>query len=71
MKITIDRFECHFAVCETEDGNSMNIEKNKLPQGAQSGDILLIDGDKISIDHDATHARKQQIDQLVNDLFER
>lgn len=69
MKLTIDRFEGNFVVCETEYGSSMNFERAELPQGAQSGDILLLDGDNIRIDHEATQTRKQQINQLANDLF--
>ncbi len=70
MKTSIDRFEGKFAVCESEDGTSMNIEKAKLPKGAKAGDVLNIDGDEITLDHAETEARKKKVAGLVNDLFD-
>jgi hypothetical protein len=70
MKSSIDRFEGKFAVCESVDGTSMNIEKSKLPEGAKAGDVLDIDGAKITIDTAETEARKKKAAALVNDLFD-
>ena len=50
MKVTIDRFEGEFAVCEKPDRTMINIEKEKLPVGAKEGDILVIEGDNIRIE---------------------
>ena len=70
MKSSIDRFEGKFAVCESEDGTSMNIEKSLLPKGAKVGDVLDIDGTKITIDVTETDARKKKVSALVDDLFD-
>jgi len=70
MKSSIDRFEGKFAVCESEDGMSMNIEKTKLPKGAKVGDVLDINGDSISIDATETIARKEKVAALVDELFQ-
>ena len=69
MKVTIDRFEGDYAVCEKPDRTMLNIPKGKLPAGAKEGDILVVDGDVIKIDLGGTAARKKSIDKLMNDLW--
>lgn len=70
MKVAIDRFEGSFAVCETENKEMINIEKDKLPSDVKEGDILFVDGDNISIDKVATENQKNKIEQLMNDLWQ-
>jgi hypothetical protein len=69
MKVTIDRYEGEYAVCEKADRTMMNIEKSRLPASAKEGDILIVDGDKIEIDSGATTKRKKRIENLMNDLW--
>ncbi|MBL4938200.1 DUF3006 domain-containing protein [Clostridium sp. YIM B02515] len=70
MKVIIDRFEENFAVCEKESGEMINIEVIKLPIHAKEGDILIIEGNAISIDEKCTKARKEKIKKLAEDLWE-
>ena len=70
MKVSIDRFEGEIAVCEQENGEILNIEKSRLPENAKEGDVLDIDDDVITIDHDETEQRKAEIKKLVDDLFD-
>ncbi len=70
MKISIDRFEGKIAVCEMENGETMEIEKSRLPKGTKAGDVLVVDGETITIDPEETKRRKEQIEKLVNDLFD-
>ena len=70
MKVSIDRFEGEIAVCEQDNGEILNIEKSRLPENAKEGDVLDIDDDMITIDHDETKQRKEQIEKLVDDLFD-
>lgn len=70
MRVIIDRFEGDFAVCEKEDRSIVNIEKNKLPAGAQPGDVLFLHGDQISFDLKVTKERKKHIEQMMNNLWE-
>ena len=70
MKVSIDRFEGEIAVCEQDNGEILNIEKSRLPENAKEGDVLDIDDDMITIDHDETEQRKEQIKKLVDDLFD-
>jgi len=70
MKVSIDRFEGEIAVCEQDNGEILHIEKSRLPENAKEGDVLDIDDDVITIDHDETEQRKEQIKKLVDDLFD-
>jgi hypothetical protein len=69
MKVTIDRFESNFAVCEKADRTMIDIPKDKIPVEAKEGDILVIEGDSIKIDTAGTVKRKKSIDKLMNDLW--
>jgi hypothetical protein len=69
MKVTIDRFEGEFAICEKPDRTMINVEKSKLPVNAKEGDILIIEGESIRIDIGGTAARKKSIEKLMNDLW--
>ena len=63
MKVTIDRFEGKFAVCEKEDRTMINIKKDEIPLEAKEGDILIIEGNKIAIDFAETEKRKKEIEE--------
>lgn len=69
MKVVIDRFEGSFAICEKEDRTILNIKKEYIPEGAKEGDVLDIQGDKISIDTKETEKRKKEIEELAKDLW--
>ena len=70
MKVIIDRFEGSFAVCEKEGRVMVNIEKVKLPEGAKEGDVLIIEGNKVTVDSEETKNRKQRIEKMMGDLWE-
>ncbi len=70
MKVIIDRFEGEYAVCEQEDRTMINIEVIKLPQEAREGDVLKIDGDRIYIDKNETEKRKQNVEQILDSLWD-
>lgn len=69
MKVTIDRFEGEFAVCEQEDRTMINIRKENIPKEAKEGDILVIEGESIYIDTAGTAERKKRINRLMDDLW--
>lgn len=66
MRVIIDRFEKEFAVCEKEDMSMIDIPRNKIPQDAKEGDILLIEEDNINIDKEATAIRRAELEKLFN-----
>jgi hypothetical protein len=70
MKVIIDRFEGNFAVCEKDNGEMISIERDKLPSDAKEGDALVIKQDNIYIDKDETEKRKNDIEKLMDDLWE-
>ncbi|MEY9865824.1 hypothetical protein ABIE66_001203 [Peribacillus sp. B2I2] len=49
----IDRFEGKVAVVEIDGGVMKDYPKSALPKGAKVGDMLIIDGDNISISKEA------------------
>lgn len=42
-KLTIDRFEGNYAVCEKEDKSMITIPKSALPPDCKEGECLMID----------------------------
>ncbi|MBM7581536.1 hypothetical protein JOD02_000359 [Caldicoprobacter guelmensis] len=72
-KVIIDRFEGNFAVCEDEDRKMINVERSRLPEGAEEGTVLVlkVSGEdiEIEIDHDETRARKMKIKEMMDSLF--
>jgi len=70
MKVTLDRFEGDFAVCEKADRTMINIKKDKLPGDAKEGDILIIEGDHIKTDLDDTLNQKKAIKGLMDKLWD-
>jgi hypothetical protein len=69
MKVIIDRFEGKYAVCEKEDKEMMDIDRGEIPLDAKEGDVLIIDGNTITIDKDATEERRKRIQALMDDLW--
>ncbi len=69
MKVTIDRFEGEYAVCEREDRTMLNIERSKVPKDSKEGDILIVVGDSITIDKAASANRRDEVKRLMNDLW--
>ncbi len=65
MKIIIDRFEGDYAVCETDTGSFADVPRAVMPQGAAEGDVI-----SITIDRSETDKRKQNINSLMDSLFE-
>ena len=70
MKITIDRFEGNYAVCQKEDRKMINIDISKIPSNSKDGDILYIENNKISIDSKLNKDRKKYIKEITKDLWE-
>ena len=69
MKVTIDRFEGSYAICEKENKEMINIERNRLPPNAMEGDFLLVEENNISIAKTATLEQKKKIKELMDDLW--
>lgn len=69
MEFVIDRFEGEFAVLEDENGGFQNIKKSLLPQNAKESDCVIFKDSKYTISKEKTESLKQEIDELMEDLF--
>ncbi|WP_260284581.1 DUF3006 domain-containing protein [Peribacillus aracenensis] len=66
----IDRFEGKIAVVEIEGGDMKDFPKSALPKGAKVGDMLIINGNTITISKEGTKQLRKEIDDLMDELFE-
>lgn len=72
MKVSIDRFEGIYAICEDEKCRLYAIEKGELPKEAKEGSIVeLSDDGSIIIDKEATRLRRERMKKLQDKLFHR
>lgn len=67
MLVIIDRFEGKFAVCEIEDGSTVDMPRQILPIDSKEGDVLEV---SVKISKLKTKKRKKEINQLFNELME-
>ncbi|HDR7621848.1 DUF3006 domain-containing protein [Bacillus mycoides] len=65
----IDRFEGELAVIEINN-STIDVPKSKLPSTAKEGDVLIIEGDKYTIDKDETDKKRREVQDLMDKLFE-
>lgn len=72
--LIIDRFEGEYAVCELSNNDSeitrILIERDKLPESAKEGDVIVANGNGYSIDDKQTSQRRNVIIGLSESLFE-
>ncbi|MGE5629034.1 MAG: DUF3006 domain-containing protein [Solirubrobacterales bacterium] len=69
MRVIIDRFEGQYAVCEKEDKNMVNIEKEKIPAMAKEGDVLDIKDGLIEINELETIKRNKEMEEITKNLW--
>lgn len=65
----IDRFEDDLAVIEFET-EMRDVPRKKLPQNSEVGDLLIFDGESITIDKAGTNKLRTEIEDLMKELFE-
>jgi hypothetical protein len=64
MRLTVDRFEGVYAICELENGEFVDIPRKALPEGITEGSKLLIEVDDAEKTEDQERIRKK-----MNNLF--
>jgi hypothetical protein len=69
MKGIIDRFEGNIVVVEI-DGETQDFPKSIFPKEAEVGDVVNIDGDKVTVDKKATEKLRKEIEYLMNEVWE-
>lgn len=69
MKGIIDRFEGNKVVVEI-DGKTKDFDKNMFPRIARVGDVVEINNGKVSIHKKETEKLREEIEDLMDELFE-
>lgn len=70
MRLSLDRFEGDYAICEDDAQRQHEIHKAKLPPNAKLGDVLrLLSDGTLSIDDVETKIRKARIKALQDRLI--
>lgn len=71
LKYSVDRIEEGFAVCEDENGKTVNIEKEKLPENVKEGDLISIDNGEAVILTEETEERRKKLAEKRRALFKK
>ena len=69
MRYTVDRLEGGIAVCEDEDKAFVGISIEKLPKGIKTGDVLVSEDGKFTVDKSATEKKRAEISALQSKLW--
>ena len=68
-KLTVDRIEGSFAVCECEDLSHINISLSDLPFEVKEGNVLILDDNgNFSLDLNEEETMRQKVIALQNKL---
>lgn len=67
--LVIDRFEDGFAVCDC-NGELICVPISMIDHNAIEGDVLDFDGEMYLVDRELTDARRQQMLDMMNKLWE-
>ena len=68
-KLTVDRIEGEFAICERSDSTMVEVALSQLPAQTVEGCILVSDGEAFSLDEDEEKLQKQRIHNKMDSLF--
>lgn len=66
INLIIDRFENNVAVLKTEDGDTINWPKDKLPANAREGSVFVFD---ILNNEEAGLNKKEQAKNILNEIL--
>lgn len=69
IKGIIDRFEGNIAVVEV-DGVTKDFDKSLFPKEATVGDVVEIEGNKVTVLKNETEKLRKEIEDLMNDVWE-
>ena len=69
MKGIIDRFEDNWAVVEI-DGETKDFDRAIFPKEAVAGDVVRIEGNKVTILKEETKRLRKEIEELMDEVWE-
>lgn len=70
MKLSIDRFEGNYAVCEDNDGKMHDIPRELVQESAKEGDVLIFRDGSYWVDTEETQKRRNAAAQLQKKLMD-
>lgn len=70
MKITVDRIEGEYAICEQENRQMINIPLKDIPFLLKEGDVIEINGNSYKFDAEETKKKKKKIEDMTKGLWE-
>ncbi|WP_088066732.1 DUF3006 domain-containing protein [Gottfriedia luciferensis] len=71
IKGIVDRIEGNIVVVELEDGSTTDYPKNLFPKSISPGDAVNMANGKFVIDENKTKKLKKEINDLMDELFEK
>lgn len=70
LRVTVDRLEGKFAVCELPDGIIIRLVLEHLPEGTREGSVIDVEDDGTAVlNQDAMAERKEELLKLQNEVF--
>lgn len=70
MKVTVDRVEGEYAICEQENRQMIDIPLKDIPFIVKEGDVIEINGSTYQFNAEETKRRKRQIEDMTKGLWE-
>ena len=70
MFYIVDRIEKNIIVVEDQNGNIINLNKNKVNGQIKEGDCLREENEKFFLDTEKTKERKIKIEKLMKGMWE-
>ena len=70
MRLTVDRIEGEFAVCETEDLTIINIPLADFSFEIYEGSVIISENGKLSVDEEYESERRAKLIALQNSIFD-
>ena len=72
QRLTVDRFEGDFAVCEKEDMNILNIPISSLPEGTAVGSVLILfKNGRFALDKNEEKSRRDKLGNFYKSIFKK
>lgn len=71
MKLIIDRFENHDAICESETGNFVRLPVDALPKDAREGSIILSENGVFILDRNLENKRRKDMEGRLSSLLKK
>ncbi|HOO25516.1 MAG TPA: DUF3006 domain-containing protein [Clostridiales bacterium] len=70
QRLTVDRFEGDFAVCEKEDRSILSLPISSLPKGTVEGSVLILfKNGCLALDKNEEKIRRKNIEDLYKKIF--